>query len=233
MTRHFIPVVLCFVFGLASAPTFARPPDFPAPRGANVSKISDNMVTQGRQMSVRGFTTRDSLDQVVKFYKDLWRKPPSKRAPAVAYDAETLAPWHLLTRVEDGYVMTVQIQPTDDKGTFGYLALGKLPEPGEGPIQLPPPPSMDGSVVLSNVQHDDPGKKAQTSMLANTYSVASNLSFYRDKYSDWRKDIDQAMGHNSIYALAFRRGREEVIITIQGSAGGSQIVVNSVRHDLF
>ncbi|MGB1885609.1 MAG: hypothetical protein ACPHUF_17030 [Gammaproteobacteria bacterium] len=195
--------------------------------------ISDNMITQGRQMSVRGFTTRDSLDQVIKFYRDLWRKPPTKRAPAVAYDAETLAPWHLLTRVEDGYVMTVQIQPTNDKGTFGYLALGKLPDPGEGPLQLPMPPSMDGSVVLSNVQHDDPGKRAQTSMLTNTYSVSSNLNFYRDKYSDWRKDIDQAMGHNSIYALAFRRGPEEVVITIKGGADGSRIVVNSVRNELF
>ena len=232
--KKYLSIILLLICGVAlSTAAFARPPDFPAPKGAKVSLIGDNIVTQGRQMSVRGFTSRDSVEEVVEFYQEIWRKPPSKKAPPFAYDSETMAPWHLVTRVEDGYIMTVQIQPTNDKGTFGYLALGKLPDPGDGAVQLPDPPSMDGSVVLSNVMHDDPGKKAQTSMLANSYSVASNLNFYREKYAGWRKDIDQAMGHNSIYALAFRRGREEVIITIQGSSDGSQIVVNSIRHDLF
>lgn len=211
----------------------ARPPDFPAPDGARVSSVAENMTVQGRNMAVRSFLTDDSVEEVVEFYKALWAEPPTPKAPGYAYEPEVLAPWHLVTRVEDGYVLTVQVQKRAPSGAFGYLALGRLPDPGDGPVRLPEPPMMDGSQVLSNVRTDDPGKNAQTSMVANEYSLASNLNFYRNRYAGWRKDIDQAMGHDSMHALSFRKGREQVIITIKSGRDGSHIVVNSIRHDLL
>lgn len=218
---------------LCSAPLAARPPDFPAPDDAQVSVVADNMTVQGRTMAVRAFISQDDVEQVVEFYKELWKEPPVPKAPGFAYEPDAIAPWHLVTRVEDGYVMTVQVQPHALRGSFGYLALGRLPDPGDGPVELPSPPAMDGSKVLSNVLTDDSGKDAQTAMLANEFSIGSNLNFYRNHYSDWRKDIDQAMGNNSLHALSFRRGREQVIITIQSSRDGSHIVLNSIKHDLL
>lgn len=225
-----IGVVILLWSGLAEA---RRAPDFPAPDDAKVSLVSDSMTIQGRNMSVRAFISDDSVDDVVAYYQELWKDPPVKGAPGVAYEPDAIAPWHLLTRVEKGYIMTVQVQKHGVDGSYGYLALGRLPDPGDGPAEMPRAPSMAGSDVLSSMQTDDPGKEALTTMFANRNSLESNLNFYRNHYSAWRKDIDQSMGHKKLHALSFRRGREQVVITIQGGRDGSQIVINSVKHDLL
>ena len=96
---------------------------------------------------------------------------------------------------------------------------------------------IDGSYVKFDrnavVLNDDDGKTGQTSMMQNSYSLDSNLNFYRNHYNGWRKDVDQSMGNNRLHALSFRRGRRQVTITISGGRDGSQIVVNSVKHDLL
>ncbi|MCZ6666961.1 MAG: hypothetical protein O7B81_16800, partial [Gammaproteobacteria bacterium] len=89
------------------------------------------------------------------------------------------------------------------------------------------------STVLSNVMSEDPGKSAQTVMLANEFSVDSNVNFYRNQYSGWRTDIDQKLASDKYHALSFTRGRRQVQITIQSSRDGAHIVLNSVRHDLL
>ncbi|MEX2479675.1 MAG: hypothetical protein WD928_02325 [Gammaproteobacteria bacterium] len=229
-----MPLLFLITFMLVALDAAARPPDFPAPPRASVSVVADEMRVQGRTMAVRAFLSDDTVEDIVAFYQELWREPPAKGAPGVAYEPDAIAPWHLLTRVEDGYVMTVQVQPSNAQGAYGYLALGKLPDPGDGPAPEPPaPPAMDGSRIQSNVASVDPGKKAQTVMLVNTYSLDSNVNFYREHYAAWRKDVDQPMGHGALYALGFRRGREEVIITIQSGRDGSQVVLNSIKHDLL
>lgn len=225
--------VIAGLCAVAVGPVQARPPDFPPPEDAKVSVVSENMMVQGRNMSVRAFISDDSVADVVDFYKSLWQEPPVKKAPGFAYEPDAIAPWQLVTRVEDGYVMTVQVQGHGVDGSYGYLALGRLPDPGDGPATAPQPPAMDGSTVLSNVLSDDAGKDAQTAMLQNEFSIDSNVNFYRGHYAGWRTDMDQAMGHNSLHALGFRRGREQVIVTIQSGRDGSKIVINSIKHDLL
>ncbi len=211
----------------------ARPPDFPAPEQAKVSSVAEQMTIAGRTMAVRAFVTEDSVDEVVTFYKDAWHEPPVAGAPGCAIESEAIAPWTLITRVEDDYVMTVQLMTREPKGAFGFLALGRLPEPGVPPVPAPTPPAMQGSDVLSNITHRDVGKRAQTAMLANTKSLASNVSFYRGFYQDWRVDTDKEVSRAKMHALAFTRGREQVVITIQGGRDGSHIVINSIKHDLL
>ncbi|MGE0486031.1 MAG: hypothetical protein AB7Q81_17925 [Gammaproteobacteria bacterium] len=219
---------------VVALPARAATPEFPPPDHAAVTVVSNAMTIQGRTMAVRSFVSDDTVEDIVAFYQELWKEPPVQGAPGVAYEPDALAPWHLLTRVEDGYVMTVQVQPSNSQGSFGYLALGKLPDPGDGPVPAPPdPPALAGSALQSTVVNDDPGKEAQTSMLINEFSVDSNVHFYRNHYQGWRKDIDQTMGNKSLHALSFRRGREQVIITIQGGRDGSQIVLNSIKHDVL
>jgi len=238
MSRYSHSPVLCRILAILalvlSSGAQARPPDFPAPDDAKVSQVADSMTVGGRTMTVRAFVTDDSVEQVVEFYQELWKEPPVRGAPGVAYEPDAIAPWHLLTRVEDDYVLTVQLQPTASGGAYGYLATGRLPEPGKPPAPPPEPPSMQGSTVQSNITSNDPGKSAQTAMLSNESSLESNVNFYRSHYSGWRKDIDQAMGNGKLHALSFSRGRSQVIITIQSSGrGGSKMVVNSVEHELL
>ena len=107
--------------------------------------VSDAMRIGGRTMAVRAFNTEDTLEEVVEFYQEFWQEPPQKHAPGYTYEPDAIAPWHLVTRVEDGVVMTVQVQPAKGGGAWGYLAAGQLPEPGEPPAAAPQLPVMDGS----------------------------------------------------------------------------------------
>lgn len=211
----------------------ARPPDFPAPEDAQVSQVAQEITVAGRRMSVRAFVTEDTVEDVVDFYKDEWQTPPVPGAPGYALDTEAIAPWTLLTRVEDDYVMTVQVMPRKPDGAFGFLALGRLPEPGVPPEAPPAPPAMQGSEVLSNILSDDIGKNAQTAMLHNDKSLASNVTFYRNHYRDWRTDTDKEVSDGKMHALSFTRGREQVVITIQSGRDGSHIVLNLIKHDLL
>ncbi len=211
----------------------ARPPDFPAPKDAKVSSVAEQMTIAGRSMAVRAFVTEASVDDVVEFYKDTWHEPPVDGAPGCAVESEALAPWTLVTRVEDDYEMTVQVMERTPKGAFGFLALGRLPEDGKPPVAPPAPPSMQGSEVLSNITSRDAGKQAQTAMLHNDKSLASNVNFYRSYYQDWRVDTDKEVSRGKMHALGFTRGREQIVITIQSGRDGSHIVLNSVKHDLL
>ena len=137
---------------LLSVTVAAKPPEFPAPKDAKVSSVAEDMTIAGRNMAVRAFVTDDTVEDVVGFYQDAWHEPPVDGAPGCAIEREALAPWTLITRVEDEYVMTVQVMEREPKGAFGFLALGRLPEPGVPPVAPAAPPSMQDSEVLSNIR---------------------------------------------------------------------------------
>jgi hypothetical protein len=184
-------------------------------------------------MMVRAFTTEDTVEEVVEFYEQAWHDPPVDGAPGLAIDTEAIAPWTLLTRVEDDHVMTVQVMPRKPSGAFGFLALGRLPEPGKLPATPPAPPAPGDSEVLSNILSRDKGQEGQTAIVHNERSLDSNVAFYREHFRDWRVDVDRAVSPDKMHALTFSRGREQAVITIQTGRDGSHIVVNLINRDLF
>ncbi|NNL99159.1 MAG: hypothetical protein HKO62_00320, partial [Gammaproteobacteria bacterium] len=186
----------------------------------------------GRRTQVRTFFTSKSVDEVTEFYADLWEEPVADGGPGMAREDRAMAPWRVLTRVEDGYAMTVQVQPTQDEGSWGYLARSRLPRGGV--TKMPdPPPSLSGSQVLSNIEHDDVGKKAHTVMLVNKHSAQTNADFYRRQYSGWRVDMDRSFADGKFHSLGYTRGRQQVMITVEGNADQARIVINKVQRDLL
>lgn len=230
MLARFVPLAALL---LTASAALARPPDFPPPPDAKVRVVSDSMNVAGRQVAVRAFATDDSVEDVVEYYQELWADPPVKGAPGYAYEPDTIAHWELVTRVEDGYVLTVQVQPAGSDGARGLLAMGVLPDPGSPPAKSAEPPSMRGSAVVSDVRSEDPGKQGHTAMIVNEFSVDSNVNFYRTHFNGWRMNIDRQLASDTFHALSYTRGREQVNITVRKIQGGSEIVINSVRHDLL
>ena len=217
---------------LASPAQARRAPDFPGPPKADVTMIAENMNINGRSTQVRTFFTELDMDEVTDFYDELWSEPVADGGPGMAREDRAMAPWRVLTRVEDGYAMTVQVQPTQDEGSWGYLARSRLPRGGVTE-RLPEPPSLRGSQVLSNVEHDDAGKTAQTTMLVNKHSATTNADFYRRQYAGWRVDMDRSFADGKFHTMSYARGREQVMITVEGNAGQARVVINKVKRDLL
>ena len=224
-------IVLSCLFCASAA---ARQPDFPPPPKSSVRSVGNDMVINGRTTAIRMFVTQEDLEDVLEFYRELWQDPVADGAPGYTLEDEAMLPWQLVTRIEDGHVMTVQVQlGQDEEGAWGYLADSLLPRDGEPVEGEAPPPSIGGSDVLSNITHSDPGQLGQTTVLNNDYSVSRNADFYRETYGDWRTDLDRTLIEGHLHTLRFTQGRKNVVITISGSADGAEIVINRVSRSLL
>ena len=221
-----------FLVTVCVAEAIAKPPDFPAPPKSSVASVAQDMNLHGRITTIRMFTTHNEVEEVLDFYKEIWSEPVSRKGPNYAQEDRAMAPWRLITRVEDGYAMTVQVQ-AGDPGSWGYLAISALPEGGEPVPGASTPPSMRGSEVLSNITHKDLGMNGQTAVIKNKFPVMRNVEFYREKFDAWRVDTDKAIAEGKVHTLRFTRGRTTVVITINGGDAESEIVINKTKRSLL
>jgi len=210
------------------------PPDFPPPPEASVEWVGKDMSMNGLPLQTRAFVTRDAPDKVARFYRKKWKHGENGQQGYV--ETSAMAPWQLITRVEDGYLMTVQFQKTDFGGTWGYLAMSPLPDPkADKPVLARGIPSIPGSQVLSDVGSRDVGQSGHTVLLTNKHNLSSNVSFYRHHYGNagWQSEDDRVVAAGHTHLLGFKKWRQSVKIIITGAKDGSRVVVNSVTRDLL
>lgn len=224
-------VVLILIGGAADC--LAKKPDIPLPDDARVSRIGQNMRVNGNNVTVQTFTTKESATDVINFYRDEWSE---ERNSDPGYTVQNLKePWVLITRIEDGYLITIQVQPTADGGTQGLIGVSRLPDRPRAPKLGEGFPTVGGSQVLNEVVSRDPGQTGRTMWVRNDHDLRTNVDFYRDRYGTegWSLDIDRSIG-GVMHVLALRKGRKRVnLVLSETSKRGSQIVVNEVTHEML
>jgi len=229
---HFI-----LLFSFLSPALLAAPPDFPPPPKAVVEWVGKDMDVNGIKSAVRSFHTRKSIEKVVEFYRREWKRPVAKDMPGFMETIDA-APWYIISRVEDGYLLTVQVQvkKNDDSGSWGYLSMSPLPGKNNSNSELGKgTPKMSGSHVLSEIQSNDPGKKARTMIISNNHSVSSNVTFYRNHYQGkgWTVESDRDLGQGKVHTLVFKTRRNRITMMFMKDKSATRIVINSVTHSLL
>ena len=230
-------VAYCLIFLLIPQSVFAGKPKFPAPPNASIEQVATNLNVNGITSDIRAFHSNDSIEKVVRFYRKEWKRPIKKGMPGFVETIDA-APWYIISRVEDDYLMTVQVQvqANNKSASWGYLSLSPLPNPD---AKLPEfgksTPKIPGSIVMNELQHDDPGKKAITTVLSNTHSVKNNADYYRNFYigKGWNLETDQKLGHDEGHSLVFKTRRNRVTIMVLKDNAYTRVVVNSVKNSLF
>ena len=104
-----------------SQPALAKKaPEFPPPPDAAVEWVAQDIEMNGNKTAIRAFHSQDSIEKVVEFYRKEWRRPPEKDKPGFMETIDA-APWYIITRIEDGYLLTVQvqIQKNDENASWG------------------------------------------------------------------------------------------------------------------
>jgi hypothetical protein len=227
-------ILLIFALCLSTAAMARKPPEFPPPSEARVQAMGGTTVVGGRAMQIRQFSSADAPEKVYEFYRRLWKEDENGIKPGYA-ETDAMSPWHIVSRVEDGYLMTVQAQPTDNKGTWGYLALSRVDEAPAESTDAPGIPKMSGSQVLQNITSRDPGQTGSTVLLTNRNSLTSNVNYYRQQFQagDWRPDMDKAIPAAKMHVLAYTGGRRKINIVLTGDDRETQVVINDVRHDIL
>ena len=231
LKRIFVTLALLGISWAAAA----KAPDFPPPPEATVEWVGRNLDMNGIRSDIRAFHTRKSPEKVTAFYRHEWEKPVAKDLPGFT-ETDAMTPWHLITRIEDGYLMTVQFQEADQGGTWGYLAMSPLPDKDAKPAERGKGfPVMPDSHVLSEMKTDDPGKKARTMLIANDHSVNSNIDFYRNQYltQGWSLETDKALTQGRMHSLVFKSARKRITIMFIGDHNQTRMVINEVTHSIL
>lgn len=214
----------------------AGPPDFPPPPDAAVEWVGKDIENGGIKMSIRAFHSNKSIEKVVEFYRREWKKPVEKGKPGFMETIDA-APWYIISRIEDGYLLTVQVQVknNDASRSWGYLSTSPLPgNKNNKPVELgSSTPKMSGSQVLNEVKHNDPGKTANTVFISNNNSVGSNAAFYRNYYQGKGWTVETDLNSQDSHALVFKTRRDRVTIMLTKDSDFTRIVVNSVRNSIF
>lgn len=214
---------LCFMFSNVWAA-----PKFPAPPDSTVGMLGESMVVNGIPMHIRQFVSRKSVHDVLEYYRQYWPKGTEEK-PGYT-ETDILTPWNIITRVEDGYLMTLQVTEQGDRGSHGLLGMSKLPNlERDLPVLGKDFPKMRGSTVFNDIHSKDIGKQGRTLQLSNQFSVETNANYYRDHYTNqgWSVDMDKGFSNGNSYAQRFSNGNRSVTITINKGKNGSVIVAQT------
>lgn len=226
-------VAILVISLLAHANALARAPEFPLPDDIRISHLGDSLRVNGNDVNVQLFSSDDSAQEILDFYREQWGTGASHDPGFTQTNLQE--PWTMISRIEDKYLMTVQVQPTSSGGSKGILGLSRLPERSQAPKLGEGFPAMGDSQVLNEVASKDLGQSGRTMLLGNKHDIGTNAAFYRTRYRDdgWAFDIDRSVG-GIMHVMAVRKGRRRVNMVItEVSKGGSQIVVNEVSHDIL
>jgi len=140
--------------------------------------------------------------------------------------------WEIVSKIIGNCLHTVQL----DKRSYvasGYVSARKLDVDSQlaSAVQGKSIPKPYGSRVLSDVFHNDPGKKARTLMIANNFSVDANADFYLRNFAGdgWKVLSDHHVPiqkrDQAARAITFGKVHEQHIIVIAELKSGSSVVV--------
>ena len=202
-------------------------PKFPPPPGSKIGLIAERMDVNGIEMDVRQFNSKRSVEEVLEFYREFWPKGTEEKPGFTETDA--LEPWQIITRVEEGYLMTVQVTAAGQKGSSGLLGISKLPDPENLPTLGKKIPKMSGSKVFNDIKTKDIGKNSRTVALINDFTVENNANFYRNYYTSqgYGLDLDQVVSGGDSHAQRFSQRGDVVTIVISKAAEGTVVVTQT------
>ncbi len=225
-TAH-LPVAGALLLMISSLAVAA--PELPPPPDARVEQVSGASTLNGMRMSVRRFQTKKSVDYVLRYYRQLWRR---SRKELPGYMENGFGPWQMITRLDGEYLLSVQVQAAGSSDAWGYLAVSHLDpaqaraKPGRGF------PMMDGSSVINDIPSDDIGKQGRTLLLTNGFTASANAEYYIGHYVDrgWSVSMKGGTDRGDARILSFQRTASEVIVTVHGLEQGSVVVANIVEY---
>ncbi len=204
---------------------------FPAPKGATVEWVTSSAQVNNLNIKARKFQSQQGMEAVLQFYRNLWEGNFAE----IDY-----GPWRLISAKNDDLMYTVQVQvATGGNGSFGILGVSDIPKQILSDDFLKELaknfPKMQGSQIESDMKMDDPGKNGQVILLTNKFSIASNISYYKNYYQnrDWQTRVDQSSGFSAPHTLVFAKDRQLVNLVISRSGGKTNVVANLVKKGVI
>ena len=213
---------------LAAAPVRDWP-EVPSPPGASSYWIAQDLEQNTVPMQIRGFDTRLSVAEVEDYYRKWF-------ADKVGYGASDIGGVRVLGARMGVYQVTVQLG-AKPPGTVGRVSLAAVYESGEAGGRSEREriesigrgfPRPAGSQVISDTLSFDDRQRNRTIVLMNNVGIETNALYLREQLLrlGWTLLQDRTVEAGRRSALVFRRGPEEMVVTI-AQRDDAYIVISS------
>ncbi len=205
----------------------------PAPPNSKIGFLGNKMIVNGIPMQIRQFSSNRSLQEVIDFYIALWEEDTDGRLPGYSIST-ALPPWTIISRIEEEYILTVQVASDRKQRASGYLSMSPI-----DPAQRTKPgkdfPRMKGSMILNDTVSEDSGKNGRNVLLQNSNSLKSNANFYRNHYRrlGWEEITEIPPHSGKQQVLQFRRSNNHVTLVLKEQAGATIVNSQSVTEGWF
>ncbi|MCL1037377.1 hypothetical protein L2750_09440 [Shewanella submarina] len=217
-------IIIAFALSLSIWPAYATDRiTFPVPKFFKLHVISDTMQFNSVDMSITGFETNRSSEEIYEFYHRKWQGK---------IKTSHFGEWTIYSHLNEGLLLTVQFKKDSPLQISGMLALSNLPglkqqdlaNLGKG---FPMPKNTK---VANDIKADDGGRSTRSLLLINNNSVSSNLKFYKKKLvSDGWVIQPPATESGTIAGLLLNKENSTLNIMIASQDGETRIQV--VRID--
>ena len=206
---------------------------FPPPPKSSIGMLGNKMIVNGIPMQIRQFSTNRSLQQVIDFYIALWEDDTDQGLPGYSIST-ALRPWTIISRIEEEYILTVQVASVNKRRASGYLSMSPL-DPAQRTESGKDFPRMKGSTILNDTVSEDSGKKGRNVLLQNSNTIKSNANFYRNHYKrlGWEEITEIPPHSGKQQVLQFRRSNKHVTLVLKEQAGATTINSQSVTEGSF
>ena len=193
------------------------------PNFVEVQIVSTGLNANGINMQLWQIKSTKTTAELLAYYRELW----GKKAAFLRYDTTQ---WQLAGFVEKQYFVSVQLLK-EQVDSFGYLSISEYPykqptSPSNALLQLPV-----GSLVSTNISATDGPHVSNTMVFKNKHSIASNVSFFRERFSSkgWAEDVMPSSNKQNT-TLSFRKGADNATISISDMGAESGGIIVLVEH---
>ena len=160
--------------------------DLPLPPLAESRAVANDLVQNGRLVSIATLEPAGSLEETLAFYRAAW--PADENGPGHLESA--VGEWSLISHVTDATSLVVQLKTGGGAPEGLISAMSLVPIAG---ALAPPPPMPAGGELLSSTSATDASLTANTSVVSSRARPGELAGFYRDtmRRAGWKLVSDR------------------------------------------
>lgn len=227
------------VWALVMVPmlSHAKLPFVPFPDDVHINVVGEALVVNGLPIMAYEYHTQMSLNDIGEFYKSEWNNKADDADTDQAYLETILADWRVLSRLEKGHNITVQMREDGIKGRWVLVGVSPLPEflkKNKKITKTYSIPRLGLAKIVSLVQSIDNGMLYETYWMESGDSIDTTVMRYKQyfqekTYNIKNKRVVNDASHETKSALLMVDGKSESIRMDAMNIDGKTIMVTTRR----
>lgn len=219
---------------MVASTTQAKLPVVPFPDNAEINVVGEQLVVNGLPLMAYEYHSRDSIEKITEFYKQEWKMRQNEADSKQPYLETTLLGWTVLSRLEKGHNITVQIRSDGIYGQQVLVGISPLPtylvknkkRPKEYSI-----PQLGLATILSLVESVDRDLYHETYWMESRDSIDLTSKRYEQYFTNnqltvrKKRMVNDVSGDTHMALLMASSDRESIRMDLMSIDGKTRMVV--------